>query len=325
MARTIPKKILKVILWAFGIILLLLLLAFVLLQVPAVQQGVARQVEKIASSSLGTDVGIGSLDIDFPSRIELDDVYVNNPAGDSIARVGHLGVGINMWGLLKSKVQVSDIIVRDVFAKVVTTDSTSNIQFLLDLAAAPDTTATNPTTPPADTATSASWAIEAYGTEILLERANIYYQDDPVGILADVEARRLAAKIREIDLENQRYDINYLELKGTDALIGIGENSEPVDTASTAAAIQLIAGRMTIDETDFHLSMKDLEIKTGLPYVNLEGGNLKLGDSLSFRGELFQTKNLAFRMDAPAPARSGPGMDYNHLDLSGVQPPTSLT
>ena len=321
MAKTIPRKIFKTLLWIFAVLLLLLLLVFVLLQVPAVQQSVARQVEKIAASSLGTDVGIGSLDIDFPSRIELDDVYLNNPAGDSIVRVGHLGVGVNMWGLLSSKVQVSDIVVRDVFANVVTTDSTSNIQFLLDLAAAPDSAATTPIAPPADTATSAGWAIEAYGTEILLERANIYYQDDPAGILADVEARRLAAKLREIDLENQRYNIDYLELKGTDAQIGIGESSGPVDTTTTTAAakMQLIAGRVTIDETDFNLSMKDLEIKTGLPYVNLEGANLTLGDSLSFQGELFQTQNLAFRMDTPAPARSGPGIDYNHLDLSGVQ------
>lgn len=326
MAKSIPRKILKIFLWTFGILLALLLLVFVLLQLPAVQQGVARQVEKIASSSLGTDVGIGSLDIDFPSRIELDDVYVNNPAGDSIARVGHLGLGINMWGLLKSKVQVSDVVLQDVFANVVTTDSTSNIQFLLDLAAPADSTSSSPVTAdetgqPADTTTAAGWTIEAYGTEILLERANIYYQDDPAGILADIEARRLAGKLSEINLEAQRYDINYLELEGTSALVGISSGATPVDTTVTApsAALQLIAGRVTIEETDFDLKMEGIEIQTGLPYVNLEGANLKLGDSLSFQGELFQTKNLAFRMDTPAPALTGPGIDYNHLDLSGVQ------
>ena len=325
MAKSIPRKILKVFLWIFGIILVLLLLVFVLLQLPAVQQGVARQVEKIASGSLGTDVGIGGLDIDFPSRIELDDVYLNNPAGDSIVRVGHLGVGINMWGLLKSKVQVSDVVLQDVFANVVTTDSTSNIQFLLDLAAAPDSTTTTPVTEDetgqrADTTASAGWVIEAAGTSILLERANIYYQDDPVGILADVEARRLAGKLREVNLDAQRYDIDYLELDGTTAIVGIGSGSAPADTTvSSAGAMQLIAGRVTIQETDFDLRMEGLDIQTGLPYVNLEGARLLLGDSLSFQGELFQTRNLAFRMDTPAPALSGPGIDYNHLAVSDVQ------
>ena len=325
MAKSIPRKILKVFLWIIGILLVLILLVFVLLQLPAVQNGVARQVEKIASSSLGTDVGVGSLDLDFPSRIELDDVYINNPAGDSIARVGHLGVGINMWGLLNSKVQISDIIVRDVFANVVTTDSTSNIQFLLDLATTPDSTAATPVTVDGsgrmtDTTAAAGWVIEAYGTEILLERANIYYQDDPAGILADVEARRFAGKMNEINLEAQRYDIDYLELEGTNALIGIGAGSAPADTTanSTAAEMQLLAGRVTIDGTDFDLKMEGTDIQTGLPYVNLEGANLKLGETISFQGELFQTKNLAFRMDTPAPPLAGPGIDYNHLLLTEV-------
>ncbi|TXF89668.1 AsmA family protein [Neolewinella aurantiaca] len=318
MAKSISRKILKVLLWTFGIIMMLLLLVFLLLQLPAVQQGVARQVQEIAASSLGTDVGIGGLDIDFPSRIELDDVYVNNPAGDSILRVGHLGVGINMWGLVSSKVQVSDIILKDVFANVVTTDSSSNIQFLLDMATTPDSTASATVS---DTTTAAGWVIEASGTELLLERTNIYYQDDPTGILADLEARRLAGKTNEVNLETMRFDIDYLELDGTNALVGIGAGTAPVDTtaATPAAAMQLIAGRVTIQETDFDLRMEEMEIKTGLPYVNLEGANLNLGDSLSFQGELFQTTNLAFRMDTPAPKQEGPGIDYNHLALTDIQ------
>jgi hypothetical protein len=323
------RRFLKVVLWIFGIVLALVVTIFLLLQIPAVQQRVAREVEKVAQASLGTDIGIGTLDLDFPNRIELEDLYMNNPTGDSIARIGHLGLGINMWGLLRSRVVVSDLVLRDVFANVQTTDSTSNIQFLLDLGITDSTavdgkvvTGTDTTSllVLTDTTSSAKpWVIDASNAELLLERFNIYYQDDPSGILADVEGRRLAGKTNDIRLDRQFFDINYLELEGADVLIGIGGRKAPIDTTATAAATRhLQAGRVTIKETDFALKMEGLDINTGLPYVNLEGADLKLGDTLAFTGELFQTRKLAFRMDSQAAPLQGPGIDYGHLDLTEV-------
>jgi len=326
--KKVFRKSIKVLLWTIGILLGVLLLVFLLLQIPAVQQKIAREVEKVARQSLGTDLGIGSLDVDFPSRIELDDVYLNNPAGDSIARVGHLGVGVNMLGLLGSRVEITEVILQDVFANVRTTDSTSNIDFLLqfgvtdstdvagDGLTTPDTSATIALS---DSTTASPWAIDASGAKFLLERADIYYQDDLTGILADVKARRLAARLNGINLADQVYDIDYLELDGTNVLIGIGDSSTPVDTTASAATVQLKAGRLTIKDTDFDLKMPGTDISTGLPYVNLEGADLTLGEALAFSGELFQTKNLTFSMDTPAPPLRGPGIDYGHLAVMNVE------
>ncbi len=314
-----PRKILKILLWVFGIVFGLVLLVFLLLQVPAVQQRVAREVEKIAEESLGTDVGIGTLDVDFPSRLEIDGFYLNNPENDTIAKVGHLGVGINMLALIGKRVEVTDVILQDVYANVITTDSSSNIQFLLDLGAT-DSTATPAPATPVDTTASGGFEIVAAGTELLLERADIYYQDDPAGILADLTSRRLAVKLNNLDLERQIYDINYVELDATDALIGIGESSTPVDTtASEAAAMQLRAGRLTIQESNYAMNLPGQEIKTGLPYVNLEGADLLLGEQIEFNGELFQVRDLTFSLDADTAALEGPGIDYNHLAVTDVQ------
>ncbi|WP_273444511.1 translocation/assembly module TamB domain-containing protein [Neolewinella agarilytica] len=320
MAKSLPAKIFKVFLWVIGILLGILLLVFLLLQVPAVQQRLAREIEKVARESLGTDLGIGALDIDFPSRLEIDNFYLNNPAGDSIARVGHLGVGINMLGLLKSRVEVTDLVLQDLFANIRTTDSTSNIDFLLQLGAVDSSAVDSSQLVVQDTTTtSAPWVIDAAGAELLLERADIYYQDDPTGILADLSARRLAGQVNALDLEGQIYDIDYLELEGADALVGIGSSSAPVDTSATAAAMQLLAGRVTIQETDFALKMEGMDIATRLPYVNLEGADLRLGEEMAFNGEVFQLRDLALKLDTPAPKLTGPGMDYNHLDLSDIQ------
>ena len=320
MLQKILRKSAKVLFWVIGIVLLLLVLVFVLLQIPAVQQRVAREVEKVARNTLKTDLGIGTLDLDFPSRIELDDVYLNNPAGDSIARVGHLGVGINMLGLISSKISISDVILTDVYLNAVTTDSTSNIQFLLDLATAPADTIIADTVPTVADSATAGWEIDVADAEVLLERADIFYQDDPAGLLADVDARRLAVKMDEVDLAAQAYRINYLELDAANARIGLGESSTPTDTtATTAADMLLAAGRVTIQESNFALSMAEMELSTALPYVNLEGAELAMGEELRFNGELFQLRDLAFKMDNEAPALTGPGIDYNHLELTAVE------
>ncbi len=298
----------------------LVVLLFLLIQLPFVQRRITTEIEKIAQSTLGSDVGIGNISLQFPSRITIDDVYVNNPAGDTIARVGHLGVGINMYALIRSTVDISEVEIDDVYAKVITTDSSSNIQFLLDALMPVDTVAMD-NSPQADSVATSSggFVINLDGASLRLNRADIYYQDDPAGILADVTANKLAAEINEADLNAMRFDIDYVDLSGADVAVRIGESSTPVDTTAEAAPLELIAGRLTISESAFRMGMDSLDLATELPYVNLEGAKLVMGDSLAFRGELFQLNQFGFRMDTPAPALEGPGLDVNHLALTEVE------
>ncbi len=207
------------------------------LQLPFVQDLITDKVETIAAETLGTDLGIGRIRVDFPNRVDVTDVYVNNPAGDSIVRLGHLGVGINMWALLRSTAEITDVAIDDVYANVITTDSSSNIQFLLDaFLPAVDTLAAKES-PAADSvaASEGGWLIDAAGATFDLTNADIYYQDDPTGILADIQARRLSAALEEIDLNEMNFGIDHLDLEGTNARIGIGESSTPTDTTVTAS------------------------------------------------------------------------------------------
>ena len=322
MANSTAKKIGRFIFWFIVSLLGLVVLLFLLIQLPFVQRIVTQEVEKVARNTLGTDVGIGELSLQFPSRIDVNDVYLNTPAGDTLACLGHLGVGVDMWALVLSTVSISSIEIEDVYANVVTTDSTSNITFLLEALAPADTTAA-PTTSVTDTAAATSgggWRIDLAGATLSLDRADVYFQDDPAGITADLTANHLGGEINEADLETMNFDIDYLELDGTVAQIGLGESTIPVDTTTTATApIKLVAGRVTISETRFGLAMDSLDLATELPYVNLEGADLVLGDSIAFNGELFQLRQFALSMDTPAPELEGPGIDFNHLALSEVE------
>ncbi|CAH1002044.1 hypothetical protein LEM8419_02959 [Neolewinella maritima] len=321
MATSTAKKIGRFIFWFIVSLLGLLVLVFLLIQLPFVQRAITDQAEKIARTTLGTDVGIGDLSLQFPSRLDVRDVYVNTPEGDTIARVGHLGVGLDMWALVRSTVAINSVEIEDVYANLVTTDSTSNIQFLLDALVPVDTVALAES-PQADSVatTSGGWLIDLAGAQLTLDRADIYYQDDPAGLLADLEVNHLGGEINEADLAAMTFDVDYLELDGAAALIGIGESSLPVDTTATETApIALTLGRATISASTLALQMDSLDVSTQLPYVNLEGADLALGDSIAFTGELFQIRQFALRMDVPAPPLKGPGIDFNHLALSEVE------
>ncbi len=298
----------------------LLVLVFLLIQLPFVQDRITREVEKVAQSTLNTDVGIGNIDLEFPTRLAIEGVYVNNPAGDTVARLGSLDVGLDMWALIRSTVDIKSITIDDVYANVVTTDSTSNIQFLFDALMPVDTVAMEDS-PQADSVanTSGGFLINLNGAKLLLTNADIYYQDDPAGLLADVTAHRLEGEIDEADLNTMDFGIDFLELEAAVADIRLGESTTPVDTTAESAPLALRAGRITITESSLALGMDSLEIKTGLPYVNLEGADVGVGDSIAFRGDLFQLRDLSFSMDTPAPALEGPGIDYAHLALDSVE------
>ena len=320
MADGIGKKITRFIFWFVTSLLGLVALVFLLIQLPVVQSKITTEVEKIARTTLGTDVGIGSISLKFPRRVDVDDVYVNNPEGDTIARVGHLGVAIDMWALLRSTADISSVEIDDVYANVITTDSSSNIQFLLDAFMPVDTLVLD-SDPAADSvaASSDGFLINLDGAALKLTNADVYYQDDPAGLLADVTARELSAEINEADLTAMHFDIDYVEIAGTDIAINLGASTTPVDTTAAAAALGLEAGRFTISESSFRLGMDSLDIATNLNYVNLEGAEVAVGDSIAFRGELFQLRDFAFSMDTPLPALTSPGIDYNHLSLSQVE------
>ncbi len=294
----------------------LLLLVFLLLQVPAVQQKVARQIEHAANASLnGGEIGIGTLDIDFFSEVEMENIYLNNPAGDTIGRVGAFSLTIDMLQLLQRNISVSDLSLSNVRIDIRTTDSTSNIAFLT--ATPPDTVTT--TSPSATDTTSRPWELSANSATLLLEEADIYFQDDKAGVLADVEATRLKGEVNSLDLTSQLYDFNYLELTGTIAKMRISDPQEKTVPEQPAQAIKLIGNRVTIKSSEYDLDVAGLAVKSKLPYVNLEGGVLELGQEVRFNGALLQLEDIALQYDTEASPQPGPGIDYNHISLSSLQ------
>ena len=108
----------------------------------------ARRAEGYLRGKLGTEVRIGKFRTDFRHAINFDDVYLADQQRDTLLSVGHLGVSIDVFALLSSQVNVSDVELENGRVRLTRTepDSVNNYDFIIKAFSSPAT--------PADTAKS---------------------------------------------------------------------------------------------------------------------------------------------------------------------------
>ncbi|PHN06398.1 hypothetical protein CRP01_12575 [Flavilitoribacter nigricans DSM 23189 = NBRC 102662] len=291
-----------------------------MLQLPAVQDRLTDQLEKSLSSQLNTELSIGRVGLDFPKFFTIEEVYLETPAGDSLFTLGKLGVDIDMIQLFRKQVVIQKVKVEDVFAKIMITDSTSNIQFLLDAFVTTDTS-TGPATPtdPVDT-TATNWAINFPNTSLSLQRADIYYQDDPTGILLDGQLETFELSTDNVNLEDQIFDIDKARLIGGNILLEMKTRESTVDSTATpppTLPIQLTSRSLTVENTVFRMRSEPIDLLVQLPETQLEMAQLLIQDSIRFEAAGFSVVNGRYAMDLPAPELAR-GFDPNHMDLQQI-------
>lgn len=318
--KKVIRRIIRVVLWTILTIGAILMLVAGLIQVPAIQNRLTDYLEKTLSNQLKTELSIGSVSLEFPKMLTIQDVYVATPEGDSLFNLGKLGVDMDMIGLFRKEVIIQKVAIEDVYANIIITDSTSNIQFLLDAFTTTDTSAAPKTAPsPVDT-TVKNWVINFPNTRLDLHGADIYYQDDPGGILLDGQLDQFSLSTDDINLEKQIYAIEEAYLAGGNIFLALKEPTAPADTVATASSpIDMLigAGALRIERTSFRMESEPINLNLSLPETLLEDGHLWIRDSLKFEAAEFSVTNGRYAMDLPAPPQNA-GFDVNHVDLREI-------
>lgn len=97
---------LKTILWIIGSVIALLLLVILLIRMPAVQNYVVGKVTNYLENKIGTPVDIGYINITFPKKLVLENVYFEDQSKDTLIAGEKLLVDIDMFKLLKNTVEI---------------------------------------------------------------------------------------------------------------------------------------------------------------------------------------------------------------------------
>ncbi len=217
----------------------MLIIIIVALQFPQVQNFAAQKGASYLSKTLDTRVEIGGLTTDWRNAIVLKKIYVEDQQQDTLWYSERLGVDIKIFSLLKGEVNVGKIHLQNAVANVhIRPDSTSNFDFITE-AFASDTTAA-----PADTA-SGSLAINL--DVIDFENIRLRFRDEANGNFISGRIGRFLTTMEELDLENESYLVDQVELRNTNVEYVQTKIPPPVEEDSEPLTMQFGLNRVLLE------------------------------------------------------------------------------
>ncbi|MEP6684405.1 MAG: AsmA family protein, partial [Parafilimonas sp.] len=146
-AKKVTRKILKVFAWIIGIVIFLILLVYILIQVPAVQNFAKNKVVAYVQNKIKTKVEIGKLSLDFPKRLVLENVYFEDQKKDTLLYGGKIRVDISLFKLLSNEVDLQYLELNSIKAHIYRKypDTTFNFDYIVKAFASSDTITKQPT------------------------------------------------------------------------------------------------------------------------------------------------------------------------------------
>lgn len=188
------------------ILLVTIQFLFFLLQFPFIQNYLTGQVEAFLSNQLKTTVEIGQVNFALPNFLVVKDVLVLDYQQDTLLHTQELRADLFFEELLKNSIVIDDLILENATAKIYQqTDSMYNYQALLNALS-------DPTKEEETSGTAWHFAFK----KARLQKVNVQYSSLEDKIDFKTQVGGLRTEVKEIDLENLKVHLAYLDLKDAD-------------------------------------------------------------------------------------------------------------
>jgi len=132
--RKLIKRFFKIVKYAVLIFILLLVACFLLVQTSPVRKWLAQRAASYLSDELNTEIRIDKVDLDLFTRINLENVYLEDQQGDTLAQFDRLSVDGIKFNSEKMIVRARDLLLTEpnFYIKIRNGDTLTNVQFLSD-------------------------------------------------------------------------------------------------------------------------------------------------------------------------------------------------
>ncbi len=287
-ARKVGKTVLKVFAWIIGVVIFLILLVYVLIQVPAVQNFAKNKVVAYVQGKIKTKVEIGRLSLDFPKRLVLENIYFEDQKKDTLLYGGKIRVDISLFKLLSNEVDLSYLELNSVKANIYRTypDTSFNFDYIVKAFAGEQK---NPK--PKDTSAPMKFNIG----KIVLKNILAKFRDDESGnnvyfylgsfntSIRTFDPDKLIFKIKNIDVADINAKIYQYKplIKNKDSLSSVA----PPSAASSHPTLQLdgvsfkrVLFNYRNDVSALAAFLKIGELSTHPQNINLQNLNVDLKD-----------------------------------------------
>lgn len=200
MFKKIVLKLCRIVAWVVFTVIVFLIAAALLVRIPSIQNRIARSAVKFLSEKIGTDVGLDRIVIDFPKKIVIEGLFVEDKKGDTLLYSGRLAVDASMMKLLRNEIQLSRVELSHTNARVLRTlpDSSFNFDYIITAFTGPDTLSQTPTD------TTAEWTFSM--GDIELEDVRFLYHDE-------VSEIRIAGTVGRMNIDTDELDPVALSLR----------------------------------------------------------------------------------------------------------------
>ena len=250
-------KTLRVVAWIVGILILLLLVVFIAIQIPVVQNFAKDKAVSYLEEKIKTKVVIDNFEMGFPKKFVLEGVYLENQQKDTLLYGKKIAVNINLFGLLNNKLQLNDIDIDGVVANI-SRDSKGifSFDYIADAFASKEVKK------------DSSAPMEISLNTIELNKIRINYDDDLTKNFAAVSLNHFDTKVENFDLQNLDFNVPKITIDGFRAKLKQGIVEKLAKETEVAVKEQAESNMLKIDVEEINLS------KIYLDYTS-ESGQMK--------------------------------------------------
>lgn len=294
------KKTLKYFSITLITIIILLVIAIFSLRIPAVQNFVKGHLITYLEDKIQTKVTLEKVYIDFPSNLEIKNLYLQGQDVDTLLYVKNVDVGLDIWQLLKSKADINSINLDGVRANVVRNqDGAFNFDYITNAFATTDKEEEKDTKP---------FIISL--DKIKLKDINVSFVDKQAENNIKIALNQFDTRVKTFDLDKNNYAIGDIVLDGLklklkqDLVKEVAKKvEEKVDSLNQKQPMKIDLKGIQLtnfdidygdDNTQLFAKLNFKEFKTTIKKIDLEKNSYDVGDiklnglNLKFNQKLLQ-------------------------------------
>lgn len=348
------KKLFRILLIGLVSIIVLLVIIIGLLQTNWGQDYLREKSVAYLEKKLGTKVQIGKLSTNWLSRLEIDEVLLEDQSRQVLLRLGKLQLEYKLRNLFDHNISVSHLTVDSLFIRLSRSQSDSNYNFDYITKAFMG----SPTTTKDDSKVVKSFLWQL--GDINFKKISLLMDDKWDNQFYEIQTDTIFLSVRHVAPDKQEYFLKKLYASGLKVEVNSGLAHPSVSTTTVSDLLPfikadtiLLAGNiLNIDmkELGFRLNSLTEEISTTglnldlnknklqLSKVNLKGdaskinlsavpstvnldtaGNKKSNQPFLFSIDHFKFVHQQLKMDMPdKPSLAANQLDYNHLSLKNI-------
>lgn len=265
------KWVLKTFILIVGISVLLFILIFLIIQIPAIQNKIVQSATSFISNKTHTKVEIGHVSISYPKSIVAEGLYLEDLNQDTLIYAGKVKINIALSDLLKKRIDISSFALEDATIKLYSTqtDSLFNYNFLLTAFSDTTISATK------DSQTESKWNFRL--GDVSLENVRFTYHDEYAGMRVITALKNAEFSVEEFDPGKSLYQFD--ELFAENLTVNVlrkesgntqNTNSESILPKITAKKIQISHSGISYTDSINSISVRSFLVRSQLENVSID-------------------------------------------------------